>query len=77
MRYFNYCEGLTMTNERFPPPVRKPPRSPEAELTEFYMDVAASIQQVTEEIVLAIARHARKLTGLSHLCLAGASRSTA
>ena len=71
MRYFNYCEGLTMTNERFHRLFGMPPRPPEAELTEFYMDVAASIQQVTEEIVMAIARHARRLTGLSRLCLAG------
>ena len=71
MRYFNYCQGLTMTSERFHRLFGMPPRPPEAELTEFYMDVAASIQQVTEEIVLAIARHARRLTGLGKLCLAG------
>jgi len=71
MRYFNYCQGLTMTNERFHRLFGQPPRRPEGELTEFYMDVAASIQQVTEEVVLAIARQARKVTGLKRLCLAG------
>ncbi len=71
MRYFNYCQGSTMTNQRFHRLFGQPPRNPEGELTEFYMDVAASIQQVTEEIMLRTARHVHKLTGQKHLCLAG------
>jgi len=71
MRYFNYCQGLTMTNERFHRLFGAPPRKPESPLTQFHMDVAASIQEVTEEIMLAITTHAYQLTGLSNLCLAG------
>ena len=71
MRYFNYAQGLTMTNARFHRLFGQPPRKPEGALTEFHMDVAASIQEVTEEIMLRICRHAHQLTGLNHLCLAG------
>jgi carbamoyltransferase len=71
LSYFNYCAGLTMTNDRFAALFDGPPRSPESPLTQREMDVAASIQQVTEEIVLRMAREAKRLTGMRHLCLAG------
>jgi len=71
MRYFNYCQGLTMTNERFHRLFGAPPRKPEAPIRQFHMDIAASIQKVTEDLMLAIARNAGKITGLDQLCLAG------
>lgn len=71
MKYFNYCQGLTMTNKRFHSLFGRPPRKPETALDEFHMDVAASIQLVTEEIILKIAHHAHALTGQENLCLAG------
>lgn len=71
MEYFNYCAGLTMTNERFHKLFGGPPRRPESRLEQRHMDVAKSIQEVTEEIVLRMARHARKETGKRYLCLAG------
>src|SRR6185436_9561916 len=57
MTYFNYCEGLRMTSRRFDELFDGPPRSPEAPLTQREMDIAASIQQVTEEVMLRCARH--------------------
>ena len=71
MSYFNYLAGLTMTSRRFEALFGKPRREPESDIDEFYMDVAASIQSVTEEIMLRCARHVRKLTGQRNLCLAG------
>jgi carbamoyltransferase len=71
MRYFNYCQGLTMTNDRFHRLFGAPPRKPESPITQFHMDVAASIQEVTEEIMLAITNNAHKISGLNNLCLAG------
>ncbi|TAN37700.1 MAG: hypothetical protein EPN23_04075 [Verrucomicrobia bacterium] len=71
MDYFGYLDGLTMTNARFAELFDGPPRSPESEITQREMDLAASIQVVTEDIVLHMARHARKVTGLRNLCLAG------
>ena len=71
MRYFNYPAGLTMTGSRFAELFGGPPRSAEARITQREMDLAASIQQVTEEIVLRMARTARELTGCKYLCLAG------
>ncbi len=71
MRYFNYCAGLTMTSARFEALFGQPRRAPESEIGAFHMDVAASIQAVTEEIMLRCARHVRKVTGQRHLCLAG------
>lgn len=71
MQYFNYCTGLTMTNARFARLFGGPPRRPEAPLTQREMDLAASIQVVTEEIVLRLARTLHQETGLAHLCLAG------
>jgi carbamoyltransferase len=70
-RYFNYCTGLTMTNERFDSLFGGPPRKPEDKLTQRHMDLAASIQAVTEEIVLRLTRAIAKETGLRNLCLAG------
>jgi len=71
MRYFNYCQGLTMTGPEFDKLFGGPPRKAEAMITQREMDLAASIQKVTEEIVLRMARHARELTGAKYLCLAG------
>ncbi len=71
MRYFNYCQGLTMTNRRFDALFGEKPRKPESEVTQFYMDVAASVQAVTEEIMLRMARHAQEITGMKNLCMAG------
>ncbi len=71
MRYFDYLSGLVMTSERFAELFDGPPRRPESPITRREMDLARSIQEVTEEIVLRIARHARQLTGKRHLCLAG------
>ena len=71
MRYFNFCQGLTMTSGRLHRLLGRPPRRPEEELGQFYMDVAASIQQVTEEIMLRICRHTHELTRQDCLCLAG------
>ncbi|TNF34357.1 MAG: hypothetical protein EP329_07345, partial [Deltaproteobacteria bacterium] len=70
-RYFAYRLGRTMTSPRFHRLFGGPPRAPESEITPRIMDLAASIQQVTEELVLAIARHVRAETGLPRLCLAG------
>ena len=69
--YFDYCTGLTMTNARFDALFGGPPRRPEAPLTQREMDLAASIQAVTEEVVLRLTRSIAKSTGLKKLCLAG------
>ncbi|NLF68704.1 MAG: carbamoyltransferase [Candidatus Anammoximicrobium sp.] len=71
MSYFNYCQGLTMTSRRFERLFGGPPRRPETPLTQREMDLAASVQAVTEEIVLRTARHVHEQTGLTQLCLAG------
>jgi len=71
MDFFNYCQGLTMTNRRFAELFDGPPRKSESNITEREMNLAASIQVVTEEIVFRMARTARELTGLPHLCIAG------
>ncbi len=71
MSYFNYCTGLTMTNERFDALFGGPPRTSEGQLTQREMDLAASIQAVTEEVVIKLARGVRKSTGQRNLCLAG------
>ena len=71
MQYFNYCTGLTMTNDRFSDLFDGPPRQPESELTSREMDIAASIQKVTEEVVLRLANTVTKETGTRNLCLAG------
>ncbi len=69
--YFNYTTGLTMTNERFHALFGGPPRKPEARLTQREMDVAASIQKVTDEVVLRLARTVHRELGVDYLCLAG------
>lgn len=71
MRYFNYCQGLTMTNEEFAKLFGGPPRDAESTITQREMDLAASVQKVTEEAVLRMARTAKELTGAKNLCLAG------
>lgn len=71
MRYFNYCTGLTMTNERFDRLFGAPARQPESPLTQREMDLAASIQAVTEEVVIRLAKGIAKSTGQKNLCLAG------
>ena len=71
MKYFNYTTGLTMTNKLFDRLFDVPRRQPEAALTQREMDIAASIQQVTEEIVLRLANTAQNELGVDYLCLAG------
>ncbi|MCH8010899.1 MAG: carbamoyltransferase [Candidatus Marinimicrobia bacterium] len=71
MKYFNYCAGLTMTNERFHRLFGRKPRKSESKLTQMDMDLARSVQVVTEEIVMRMARHVYKVTGEKYLCLAG------
>jgi len=71
MAFFNYCAGLTMTNGRFHRLFGGPPRRSESRLTQRDMDIARSIQVVTEEIVLRSVRHVHKMTGERHLCLGG------
>ena len=69
--FFNYCTGLTMTNGRFDALFGHSVRQPDQLLTPFHMDIAASIQAVTEEIMLRLARSTRAETGMKNLCLAG------
>jgi len=71
MRYFNYATGLTMTSRRFDRLFGGPPRQPEAEITQREMDLARSIQLVTEEVVLRLARTVQRELEVDHLCLAG------
>ena len=71
MSYFNYCTGLTMTSERFNDLFGAPPRKSESILGQREMDLAASIQAVTEEVVIKLAKGIKKSTGLNNLCLAG------
>ena len=71
MSYFNYCTGLTMTNEKFDTLFGGPRRAEESPLTQREMDLAASIQAVTEEVVIKLAKGIAKSTGLKNLCLAG------
>lgn len=71
MKYFGYLDSLRMTNKRFARLFGAPARTPEAKLTQREMDIASSLQEVTEEIMLKMAAHAYKLTGMKNLCLAG------
>ena len=71
MSYFDYATGLTMTNKKFDALFGGPPRKPETELTQREMDLAASIQKVTEDIVVELAQGIAKETGERNLCLAG------
>ncbi len=71
MEYFNYCTGLTMTGRKFDEVFGGPPRKPESKLGQREMDLARSIQEVTEEVVLRLARALHRETGVENLCLAG------
>ncbi len=71
MSYFNYCQGLTMTSRRLHRLLGGPPRKPGTPLRQLDMDVAASAQAVTEEVMLRAARHVHERTGMRDLCLAG------
>ena len=71
MEYFNYCAGLTMTNEKFHKLFGGPPRQPKTKTTQKEMDLAASVQAITEEVMLRMAKQVRKVTGQRCLCLAG------
>lgn len=69
--YFNYSAGLTMTGPKFDALFGQPPRGAEEELTQFHMDIAASIQKVTTDVMMRIVRHVHKETGMENLCMAG------
>ena len=71
MQYFDYCTGLTMTNNKFANIFTGPARSSEGQLEQKHMDLAASIQKVTEDIILRITRSLAKETSIKNLCLAG------
>jgi carbamoyltransferase len=71
MKYFNYCAGLTMTNRKFDKLFGGPPRKPESDVTQRDMDLACSIQDVTEEVMLRMARYIHRETKQKNLCLAG------
>jgi carbamoyltransferase len=71
MEYFNYCQGLTMTNRKFDDLFGGPPRDPETNIEQRHMDLAASIQAVTEEVMLRVGRDVHQKTGMKHLVLAG------
>lgn len=71
MSYFNYCQGLTMTSPKFDQLFGGPPRIPESKIAQREMDLAASIQAVTEEVMLRTARHVHQETGMSNLVMAG------
>jgi len=71
MQYFNYCTGLTMTNKKFADLFDGPPRQAETDISQREMDIAASIQAVTEEVVMRLARTLHAETGQENLCLAG------
>ncbi|UCD15921.1 MAG: carbamoyltransferase [Candidatus Omnitrophota bacterium] len=71
MKYFNYCAGLTMTNKKFNRLFGAPPRQRESRLEQRHMDLARSVQEATEEVMLRMARYVRKQTGYKNLCLAG------
>ena len=71
IEFFNYCTGLTMTNGKFDHLFGGPPRKPESRLTQRDMDLARSIQEVTEEVMLRLVRSLHRETGAENLCLAG------
>ena len=71
MKYFNYCAGLTMVNKHFEKLFGLSPRKPESPITQEYMDIARSVQQVLEDILLRMAKHVHNVTGQENLCLAG------
>ncbi len=69
--YFNYCTGLTMTGDKFNDVFGGPPRKPESKLTQREMDLARSIQEVTEEVMLRVTKTLHRETGVDYLCMAG------
>jgi carbamoyltransferase len=71
MEYFNYATGLTMTNDKFSKLFGAPPRKPESTLTQREMNLARSVQDVTEKVMILLAKDVRKKTGMKNLCLAG------
>ena len=71
MEYFDFAHGLTMTGRAFERLIGGPPRKPEGPITQREMDLARSIQEVTEEVMLRMARYAHRLTGMTKLCMAG------
>ena len=71
LSYFDYLGGLRMTNSRFSKIFGGPPRKPETEITQREMDIAASIQSVTEDVVMRMVQHVHKETGQKYLCMAG------
>ena len=71
MSYFKYHRGLKMTSSKFNQLFRSSPRAGEGDLTQFHMDLAASIQVITEEVVIKLARTLKKETGLENLCMSG------
>ena len=71
LSYFNYCQGLTMTSRKMDQLFGRPPRTAESPITQQDMDIAASIQQVTEQAMLRTANHVHEQTGMKNLCLAG------
>jgi len=71
LSYFNYCQGLTMTGPKFHRLFGREPRAPNAVIEQYHMDLAASIQEVTEEVMLRVARHVHRQTGMAKLCMAG------
>jgi carbamoyltransferase len=71
LKFFNFCEGLRMTSEEFHQMFGGPPRRSESKIEQRHMDLAASIQRVTEDVVLSIARHLRSTYRCENLCLAG------
>jgi len=71
MKYFNFAAGLTMTNSKFHKLFGREPRKPESKLTQMEMDLARSVQDVTDEVMLRLARHIKKETGMEYLVLAG------
>ncbi len=71
MEFFDYCTGLTMTNYKFNQLFGAKPRDPETKLIQFHMDLAASVQKVTEEVIIKMSKHIAKETNMDNLCLAG------
>lgn len=69
--YFNYSAGLTMTGPKFHSLFGQPPRDAETKLTQFHMDIAASVQKVTEDVMMRIVQHVHRETGMENLCMAG------
>ena len=71
MKYFNFATGLTMVNKKFEKLFNHPIRKSEENLTQFHMDMASSIQKITENIILKLTKNIRKEYGLKNLCMAG------